>query len=202
MRLRHLVLTVLLACLGATWIGAPTAQAVAAPLKVQAIDAYLGGVDLNGYCKSIGYDGAKTAGNGFADWRCYIGNTEVGLSLVSACQWQFSPLVAAGYPITAQTNGNSAGEWKCHAAAGATAFYKGMNLAGYCQSIGHNGARHRGSNVTGWVCTRNDGAEERLNLHAACTWQHADKVAQGWAVVAVWESYADSFKINCRGVHA
>ncbi|WP_433518647.1 hypothetical protein ACQP2T_26015 [Nonomuraea sp. CA-143628] len=200
MRLRHLVLTVLLACLSATWLGASPAQA--APLKVQSVDAYLGGVDLNGYCRSIGYDGAKKVVNHFDGWRCYIGTTEVGLSVAGACQWQFSPLVAAGYPVTASTNGNSAGEWKCHATAGTTEFFKGMNLAGFCQSIGYNGAKHLGDNVTGWVCTRNDGAQIRLDLHAACTWQHADKVSQGWTLIGVWEGYGDSFKINCRSVHA
>jgi hypothetical protein len=200
MRLRHLVLTVLLACLSATWLGAPPAQA--APLKVQSVDAYLGGVDLTGYCRSIGYDGAKNVGNGFADWRCYIGTTEVGLSLVGACQWQFSPVVAAGYPVTASTNGNSAGEWKCHAAAGATEFYKGMDLAGFCRSIGYDGSKHLGDNVTGWVCYKSGATQIRLDLHAACAWQHADKVSQGWTLAGVWESYGDSFKINCRGMHA
>jgi hypothetical protein len=200
MRLRHLVLTVLLACLSATWLGAPPAQA--APLKVQSVDAYLGGVDLTGYCRSIGYDGAKNVGNGFADWRCYIGTTEVGLSLVGACQWQFSPVVAAGYPVTASTNGNSAGEWKCHAAAGATEFYKGMDLAGFCRSIGYDGSKHLGDNVTGCVCYKSGATQIRLDLHAACAWQHADKVSQGWTLAGVWESYGDSFKINCRGMHA
>ncbi|MFC4117824.1 hypothetical protein [Nonomuraea zeae] len=201
MRLRQLVLAVLMVCLGATWIGASPAQA--APLRAQSVDVYLGGVDLSGYCRTLGYQGAKRIGqHGIGDWRCYNASAEASLSVISACQWQFKPLVAAGYPVTAGTNGDSAGEWKCHATAGSTEFYRSMNLAGFCGSIGYNGAKHTGDNVTGWRCYLNSGATIPLDLHAACTWQHAAKVAVGYTVVAVWESYADSFKINCRGAHA
>ncbi|MFC5835283.1 hypothetical protein [Nonomuraea insulae] len=205
MRPRHLLLTVLLACLSMTCIG--VSPAAAAPLKAQSADVYLGGVDLSGYCRSLGYTGARLkAPNGIADWRCYIHgpagvDTEANLSVIDACRYQFAPLVTAGYPVTAQANGNSGGEWKCHATAGQSEALPRMDLRSFCVSIGYTDARHGGGNVTGWSCVRT-GTSIPLDLHAACAYQHRDRVAQGWSLVAVWESFGGWNRIGCMSVHA
>jgi len=199
MRLRHRILALVSALIGMAWIGASPASAAA--------DAYLGGVDLNTYCVSLGFSGAKLVPpKDVYDWRCYLGDpdndqgTTWSLSVVDACRYQFAPLVNAGYPVTAATNGHSAGEWKCHATANQVKGYGGMNLTDYCRSIGYDAAKHYGDNVTGWRCVKGS-TSAQLNLHAACSYQNRGVVAQGWTVVAVWNGYGDSFKISCTGVH-
>jgi hypothetical protein len=199
-RIRSVILAVLFG-LGALFAGSAPASA--------AVDANLGGVDLNSYCKSLGYDGAKQVfPYHTTDWRCYFratspggSTTDFGLSVIGACQYQFAHVVAAGYPVTAVDNG-TAGSWRCRATAGQTQGFGGMDLSAYCRSIGYQSSSHQGTDVTGWVCLANDGGAYRLNLHAACAYEERVAVASGWTLAAVWNSFGDWNRIGCQGVHA
>jgi hypothetical protein len=76
----------------------------------------LGGVDLTGYCRSIGYaDGAELDGQRLAPyaayhWHCRKGNQTSPLSVIAACQSQYA---AKGVTARAQ-NINDAFSWRCY----------------------------------------------------------------------------------------
>jgi hypothetical protein len=211
MRIRTIVLAVLL-CLGTAVVGSVVAgasPAAAAPVKPLAVDANLGGVDLDTYCKYLGYDGAKLLFPYYSsDWRCFNKSPrpghpdeEYGISVDGACQYQFANVVAAGYPVRSVPEG-SPGTWRCHATPGQTHDYGGMDLSGYCRSIGYGYSKHHGDNVTGWTCVANDGGEFRIDLHAACRYQYPGAVSTGWTLAATWGSYGGWTKIRCLGLHA
>jgi hypothetical protein len=75
------------------------------------INAYMGGVNLQGYCRALGYVGVTTVGSTAYDWRC-VASTGFLLSLssmTSACQWQygFNTIVARFYNFYSTTS------WEC-----------------------------------------------------------------------------------------
>jgi hypothetical protein len=76
------------------------------------INAYKGGVDVQGYCRAIGYVGVTTVGGSTAyDWSC-VSSTGFLLNLTSmtrVCQWQygFNTIVARFFNFYSTTS------WQC-----------------------------------------------------------------------------------------
>jgi hypothetical protein len=62
------------------------------PKSIPADGHELGGVDLNGYCRYVGYDGAKLLVNNPYGWVCYSNTGEelAAITVNDACQWQYS----------------------------------------------------------------------------------------------------------------
>lgn len=154
----------------------------------------LGGMNLGGYCASIGQGGSSLNGS---TWVCTPSNSAINMT--SACQWQYPGQNA----VAQQDQAGNPYSWSCYAgtatptntpaptnASQPTATpttgplptatptpvtvtrLGGMNLYGYCQSIGQNG----GSTLNGstWDCSPSGSA---INMTAACQWQYANPSA-------------------------
>ncbi len=48
----------------------------------------LGGVELGGYCKSVGYWGVVLMQHNAYGWKCHKASERVGIDMVRACKWQ------------------------------------------------------------------------------------------------------------------
>jgi lysophospholipase L1-like esterase len=86
--------------------GAPAASA----------ETQLGGVDLNRYCQSRGYDGAVLSGPRFApnaayNWHCQKGTTQSGIDVTVACREQYGNPSAVARALDL----NDAYSWRCFA---------------------------------------------------------------------------------------
>lgn len=58
----------------------------------------LGGLELGGYCRSIGYNDVVILANNAFAWKCVKGNQRVGINMTAACQWQYNnPNAIASY---------------------------------------------------------------------------------------------------------
>lgn len=58
----------------------------------------LGGIDVPGYCQSIGYWGADLAENNAFGWECNRGTERAGIDMGAACRWQYNnPAAIATY---------------------------------------------------------------------------------------------------------
>ncbi|MDQ6879188.1 MAG: hypothetical protein M3082_16150 [Candidatus Dormibacteraeota bacterium] len=76
----------------------------------------LGGLDLNGYCQSLGYEGARVPGDvitghtTFNDWRCVKDGSFHPFSFEQACQWQYGLNAVQAHPL----DKNDAFSWRCY----------------------------------------------------------------------------------------
>jgi lysophospholipase L1-like esterase len=161
---------------------------------VSAAGQRLGGMNLGGYCSSIGQNGGSNL-NG-STWVCSPSNTAINMT--SACQWQYPGQNA----VAQQDQTGNPYSWACYAGtatptptqgvspttaatptpttgftptsiptpttgSGTPVRLGGMNLYGYCQSIGQAG----GSTLNGstWDCSPSQTA---INMNASCQWQY------------------------------
>lgn len=79
----------------------------------------LGSVDLDGYCKSLGYDGAELEGPRYAsyaayNWRCFDSARKDSIDVQGACQYEYSRPDATAHA----TNVNDAYSWRCYRPSG------------------------------------------------------------------------------------
>ena len=157
----------------------------------------LGGMNLGGYCQSIGQGGSDLNGS---TWICT--STGTAINMTSACQWQYPGQNA----VALQDIPGNPYSWNCYAGTtsvtptptssvnptatpvptsvvtptptsiiaptvtptpgSTTIWLGGMNLYGYCQSLGQGGSSLNGST---WVCSTTGNA---INMNAACQWQY------------------------------
>ena len=75
----------------------------------------LGGVNLDGYCQSIGnIGGVVQSGTGVYSWQCVTSaDTRVGLRIDDACAWEYRVNPGA---IARYSDVNNAESWKCYSA--------------------------------------------------------------------------------------
>lgn len=164
----------------------------------------LGGMDLGGYCASLNQGGSVLNGS---TWSCSSGTA---INMTSACQWQYANPNAFAQQDTA---GNPY-SWTCYVtdASGTptptptttatptptptptpTATptpapgtrLGGMNLSGYCQSIGQGGAV---LNSSTWSCS----SGSAINMNSACQWQYNLSTA-----VAIQETAGNPYSWTC-----
>jgi hypothetical protein len=70
----------------------------------------LGGVDLSGYCRSLGYTGVSLDGGTINDWHCVDSSgRRVGIDVGAACRWQYHQSGAVGRWDTF----NDPNSWNC-----------------------------------------------------------------------------------------
>lgn len=70
-----------------------------------------GGLDLNDYCKSIGYVGVVLVQNTAYGWNCKSSNGHTySMNLYNACQWQYH----GALPTPRYSNFNDPNSWKCY----------------------------------------------------------------------------------------
>jgi hypothetical protein len=81
----------------------------------------LGGLDLDGYCRSIGYEKAMLKkpqvglNAAFGNWHCQGEGEDVHpVSLVPACQWQYGAIAVRAHPA----DKNDAYTWLCYDSVG------------------------------------------------------------------------------------
>lgn len=70
-------------------VGLALAACVSLFSAASASAAVLGGVDLDGYCKSIGYWGVVLESHDAYGWRCQRATERAHISMTAACRWQY-----------------------------------------------------------------------------------------------------------------
>lgn len=89
---------------------APAPAPAPPPKSIPINGRQLGGVDLNGYCRSVGYGGAKLLANNPYGWVCFNSGDDLMASITvnDACQWQGSWSDVAVPPAN-----NDPNAWRC-----------------------------------------------------------------------------------------
>src|SRR5690348_3836300 len=90
--LRLSLLAMMLACCLTMTIFFTSVPKASAATHVDSVAAAnsLGGVNLRGYCQSLGYADVTTVGSTIDDWRCVgTDGSLTGINLDSACVWQY-----------------------------------------------------------------------------------------------------------------
>ena len=180
---------------------ATTTWVASGGVSTTTVGADLGGLDLNTYCRSLGFDHVTSIDPSPSGWRCVTaGGEQVSLSILDACRFQFSDLVAAGFTLTTSNSG-TAGSWRCHSTVLTAQSFGGLDLARYCrEGLGFTGVTLEEKTVSGWRCVASDGTKVPFSMHASCQWQNADAVSRGWAIVSVFGRIGDWAGIRCLGL--
>jgi hypothetical protein len=173
-RLRTLLMALALLCIvsGGQVLFSNTAHAQSA---VPSSIVMLGGVDLNGYCRSIGNVSASLDGPTAYDWRCVTpSGNHVGIypNITAACHWQYSDSKA----VDTMGNFYDPESWRCFTNAiqysegvGSNGAY--VNLDGYCKSLGDTGVSLDGKTAYDWHCVATNGEHiPYLSISKACQW--------------------------------
>lgn len=100
----------------------------------------LGGLDLNSYCQSIGYENALLISDDAGGWRCERAEL-ADIDVNRVCRDQYT---SSAYADT--DNGNDPFSWICRRDHG------GLDLNQYCQSIGYDRAILASNDAWGWRC--------------------------------------------------
>jgi hypothetical protein len=144
---------------------------------------YLGGMDLMGYCRSQGYVSVRTIGTTYYSWRCVSSTgADISFSMQAACQWQYHTPNAWDQTdnFYSATGG---GCWFGHLRGG-------VNLRGYCRSLGYADVTLRGNTVYDWSCVQVvspwtyyipisfDFGGSDPNMTNACIWTYNISVAR------------------------
>jgi hypothetical protein len=152
--------------------------------------AVLGGLDLDGYCLSIGFTGVTLTkpdsghNAAFNNWRCTTadGGTQP-FSMEQACKSQYSATAVQAHP----TDPDNAFSWLCYGKPAGTdpiTLLGGLDLDGYCLSIGFAGVTltrpDSGPNAAfnNWRCKTADGATHPFSMEQACKWQYSANAVQ------------------------
>lgn len=142
----------------------PTADPTPLPAAAPVI---LGGVNLDGYCQSLGDSSASLDGTTGYDWRCVtlLGDHN-GVSMTAACQWQYADPHAEDRLLDYYEPGS----WQCFTSA--SLLGNATNLDGYCQSLGDSGVSLDGNTAYDWKCVTAAGQHVGLDMTAVCIWQY------------------------------
>ncbi len=100
---------------------AAIATVVLAPAGWAAPPQPLGILDLDGYCRSLGYDQSTLTSTqvgpnaAHGNWRCDTGSGKLRpISMEQACKWQYNRRAVQAHP----TNPDDAYTWVCYAVGG------------------------------------------------------------------------------------
>src|SRR5205807_996970 len=77
-------------------------------------DTQIGDIDLNGYCRHVGFDGATLEGpvhgsNAAYGWRCSSGSTRTSIDVDAACRWEHGRDDVYSRPLDV----DDAYSWRC-----------------------------------------------------------------------------------------
>jgi hypothetical protein len=192
--MRLILLTVIVVCTLAAALSLTTAPKASAASHVpsRAAATGLGGVNLRGYCQSLGYANVTTVGSTVYDWRCVRADGSLAsFDMDSACNWQYEGRISFEDSVTARPgNFYSVTSINCYR-------YKrelgGPNLQGYCQSLGYNSVTTVGTTVYDWRCVGrgNQWILAGINMVNACTWTHV------LYSLDIFYNFYDMTSINC-----
>ena len=129
----------------------------------------LGGLDLKGYCQSLGYLSVKTVGTTYYDWRCIDRNgNNVQFAMRAACQWQYHTLNVIDHTDDFYT----ATGGKCF---GTNGLLGGINARAYCQAHGYADVKLNGNTAYDWVCLGGlFNLNASINMKDACSWMYSN----------------------------
>jgi hypothetical protein len=137
-----------------------------------------GGLDLDGYCKSTGYDRVALIGSTADDWRCVerggFGRL-VRINMPAACVAQHRTVLDGDIIIVDRPNDfYDPYSWQCW---GTTRALGQPDIAGYCRSDGAT-ANLAGSTAYDWECVYRDGHRRQLgrfmDIVCRATYRSAD----------------------------
>ena len=198
-----------------------TLLAFIAPSIANAGTIRLGGMDLDGYCRSIGQTGVSLTNN---NWACQPSNAAINMT--SACQWQYPNQNA----LAIQDTPDNPYTWTCYredtqltptpgtnptatpsapsptisntptqtpaptpTPTGTQIRLGGMNLDGYCRSLNlPNAVVNNGV----WTCGQSGVV---INLTSACQWQYVPSAVARQDVLNnpyTWSCYTTSSNIT------
>jgi hypothetical protein len=127
--------------------------------------AQVSGIDVPGACVyfyGAGYT-PKIVGTTAYDWRCTNGTTEKGIDMPAACQYQRESVNV----VDRIGNFNDVYSWQCWSTVNGRPS-GGLDLNGYCQSIGYQTAKAIGSTAYDWRCVNFGGALGPIDTTRAC----------------------------------
>jgi hypothetical protein len=163
-------------------VGVPAAMLPDVP----AHSLFLGGVDLAGYCRALGYAGSSVDGPTAYDWHCLRPpGTKESLSVIEACRWRYRRTTA-----TARfADIHDADSWQCW---DNVVVLGRIDLRRYCQSQGFADTSLRGATTDSWYCVSAGGGKASLvDPDSACRWQYGRRalVANIAHYRAPWEHW-------------
>ena len=126
---------------------------------------FLGGVDLNGYCRAIGGSMISLQGPNAYSWHCLnqFGQDFAAVSVLDACRFTYHDSNA----VDRLGNYNDPGSWGCFTHARQLG---GVDLDGYCRSLGHLRVQLDGPTAYDWHCITTIGQRVAISATGACQW--------------------------------
>lgn len=127
------------------------------------------GLDVAGYCRSVGFADATflTPYDAYS-WVCIDGDRQMSVDMGSVCHWQHGDSL----PYAVVENAEDAYSWRC---IDTPPIPGGMDVAGYCRSIGYGGASNDPTNAYSWVCI-DSYHQADVDMAAVCQWQYGDQL--------------------------
>jgi len=129
----------------------------------------LGFLNLQGYCRSLGYVAVRTVGTTYYDWRCVDRNgNDVQFAMRAACQWQYHTPNAIDYTYDFYT----ATSGSCF---GVSTLLGGINARAYCRSKGYDDVQLQGNTAYDWTCIKGGrfpASRSINNMDDACQWMY------------------------------
>ncbi|MFI9645036.1 hypothetical protein ACIHAA_01875 [Streptomyces sp. NPDC052040] len=172
----------------------PAAAATATPAPRSTELTVISAVNLDAYCRSVGHPNAVQNSASASGWSCNGGGP---VNITSACQYQYADAVAKGIGVYEEHERSGPTGWVCQGAVNKRIDLSGgLDLSGYCHSVGLGDAYNAVHNVDGWMCG-NGGAGARIDLSAACRYQNPGYAQAGYAVVHGYRDFTSWTGIGC-----
>ncbi|MFJ3234900.1 hypothetical protein [Streptomyces sp. NPDC086787] len=178
----------------AALLPAGPAAAATAPAPRSTVLTVISAVNLDAYCRSVGHPNAVQNSASASGWDCSGGGP---VNITSACQYQYADAVAKGIGVYEEHERSGPTGWVCQGAVNKRIDLSGgLDLSGYCHSIGLGDAYNTVRNVDGWMCG-NGGAGLRIDLSRVCRNQNLGYVQAGYAVVHGYRDFTSWTGIGC-----
>jgi hypothetical protein len=147
--------------------------------------AFLGEVDLAGYCRSRGFLNVVLDGSTAYDWRCVGANTpKQSFSVIEACRWQYArPEALARY-----TDIHNPNSWQCW---NDIVVLGRVDLDKYCLAHGYTRALLTGTTVDTYSCVSDQGRSAVIDEDSACRWAYGSRalVSSANSYFRPWEQW-------------
>jgi surface antigen len=158
----------------------------------------LGGVDVDGYCRSVGLLGYDVVTDPdyqrFTAYslRCKTSSGDVGVSMYLACQWQYHRTDS----VDVMRNFNSTTDWKCYPITGLVGKVQPSDVTNWCNYVGYAGYSVVQQNAYGIWCKDNGGGIHPVDMQWLCQWKAGKN-----NVIDVMRDYNNVWDWNCYGVN-
>jgi hypothetical protein len=162
---------ILLLCAALSMLWLPTINATPASAAIPYGSVTI--VDLRDYCQGKGYAGVTQAGNNAYGWRCVAqGGSRQPVNMLEVCRTNYSYRAIDVLKNFYSPNPSAWECWKTYEGE-----LGGVNLDGYCRSIGDVRSTLVGKTAYDWRCVTSSGGKAGIDMTKACRWQYNDPEA-------------------------